>query len=578
MIVFRKASITDKKTVDSYVLEGSTDGSVYSFGSLFCWGSSYDIEIAEYGGFLLIRGKDSFGRYYAYPSGKGDIKAVIEKIADLCAQESSELRFVQLLSQNKAELEELFPDTFDFSYNRDASEYVYSVENMANLPGKKFHGKKGHVNAFFRNHEDISCDPITKDNINECISIAKAWLSSRDESDELYAEFASIEKAVKYYGELEYIGAILYADGKAVAFTMGEKLKNNTFCTHFEKTLPDYRDAYPVINNGFTKLMLTSYLYVNREEDTGTDGLRKAKLSYYPEFMVDKYSAVMKNDPFRKFKADATDISQLQQLWQTVFGDGKEITDFFFTHTADINNAYVYKVDGKCVSAFYLIDAPVKEGRETKKAMYLYAAATLDEYRKQGIMGNMINYAINRLKDSGYDYLYLYPANENLYSYYAKFGFKPAFSYGVYHINSNELEEYKNARYFNTALSYPEMREYITAENYASFGADFLDFTSVCAKKYGILKSVVFDDEDKVFIIGSIDDEGTLTVDEAFSSQGLTEHILSVLADMNYDKINLKVPHDFNMLPFRFEKVNGGMIRFLNENNDKIYYIGQPCM
>ncbi len=578
MINFKKIEMTDKAKVDYYVSSGDTDGSVYSFGSLFCWGSSYDIEIAEYNGFLLIRGKDSFGRYYAYPSGAGDIKPVIEKIIELCALEQTELRFVQLLSQNKDSLVEMFPEKFEFSYNRDASEYVYSVKNMAELPGKKFHGKKGHVNAFFKNHEDISCDPITKDNINECITIAQSWLSAKDENDELYAEFAAIEKAVKYYEKLGYDGAILYADGKTVAFTMGEKLKNNTFCTHFEKTLPEYRDAYPVINNGFTKLMLTSYDYVNREEDTGAQGLRKAKLSYYPEFMLDKFSAVMKDDPYRQFRVSEECIPQLKNLWQTVFGDTDDVIDFFFEHNVSLDNAYVYMADGKCVSAFYLIEAPVKEGSENKKAMYLYAAATLPEYRKRGIMAEMINYAVNRLEMAGYDYLYLYPANEKLYSYYEKAGFEAVFKCGIYHINSNEIQNYKNARYFNTVLSYPDMREYICAENYADFGVDFLDFALLCAKKYGVLKSVVFDDEDKVFIIGSIGDDGALNIDEAFSSQGQTEHILSVIADMNYDKINLRVPYDFDFLPFAFEKVNAGMMYFLNEKNDKIYYIGQPCM
>ncbi|MBQ8210879.1 MAG: GNAT family N-acetyltransferase [Clostridia bacterium] len=579
MINFRKASIADKQLIDSYIADGNTDGSVYSFGSIFCWGSAYDIEIAEYNGFLIIRGMDDFGRYYAYPSGCGDIKPVIEHIMVLCRENSEELRFSQLLENNKAELNEIFPDVFDFSYNRDASEYVYSVRNMAELSGKKFHGKKGHVNAFFRNHTDISCDPITKDNISECLEIEKAWLAAmQDDNGELAAEFSAIEKAIKYYEELGYVGAILYADGKAVAFTMGEKIKNNTFCTHYEKTLPEYRDAYPVINNGFTKLMLTSYDYVNREEDTGAQGLRKAKLSYYPEFLLDKYSAVMKNDPVRKFNVDREDINELKELWKTVFGDSDDVVNFFFDYTADINNIYAYKSDGKCVSAFYLIDAPIKEGITEKKAKYLYAAATLPEYRKHGYMGEMIKYAIQRLTLAGYDYLYLYPANENLYSYYEKFGFKTVFEDRIYHINKSELAPYRNARYFDTVLSYPEMREYITAENYARFGTDYLDFAAFCANKYGVLKSAVFDDEDKVFVIGSADSDGALNIDEAFTSYGQPEHIFSLLSDMNYEKINLRMPFDFIKPDFASETVKSGMIYFLNGENDKTYFMGQPCM
>lgn len=578
MIQFRKAVISDREMINSYILAGNTDGTMYSFGSMFCWGDSYELEIAEYNGFLLLRGKDSFGRYYAYPSGKGDIKAVIEDMMQLCSDEGSEFRFVQLLSANKDELNQLFPDTFDFAYCRDASEYVYSVKNMAELSGKKFHGKKGHVNAFFRNHENISCEPITRDNINECIVIAGAWLTAKDENKELDVEFEAIKKALKYYDELKYDGAILYADGKAVAFTMGEKIKNNTFCTHFEKTLPEYRDAYPVINNGFTKLMLTTYDYVNREEDTGVEGLRKAKLSYYPEFLLDKYSAVKKNEPLRKYKAQESDIPELKALWKTVFGDSDDVIDFFFSYVADINNTYVYKSNGKCISAFYLIDAPIKEGNAIRNAKYLYAAATLPAYRNCGYMGEMIEYAIQWLKFAGYDYLYLCPANEKLYSYYEKFGFSPVFTDRIYHIKKGELDIYKNARYFDSVLSYPAMREYIFAENYAMFGTDFLDFASLCAKKYGVIKSAIFDDEDKVFVVGSVDDDNNLNVDEAFTSQGQPEHILSLLADTEYNEINLRMPHDFDTLPFESETVKSGMMCYLNEKNDKIYHMGQPCM
>lgn len=579
MLSFRKATIADKQLIDSYVSAGNTDGTVYSFGSIFCWGSSYNIEFAEYDGFLIIRGADSYGRYYAYPSGSGDVKSVIECIMEMCRQNSEELRFSQLLECNKSELNELFPGVFEFAYNRNSSEYVYSVRNMAELPGKKFHGKKGHVNAFFRNHTDISCDPITKDNISECLKIEKSWLAAmQDDNGELAAEYEAIEKAVNNYDKLGFEGAVLYADGKAVAFTMGEKIKNNTFCTHYEKTLPEYRDAYPVINNGFTKLMLSSYDYVNREEDTGAQGLRKAKLSYYPEFLLDKYSAVMKRDPSSVFNAEKEDIPQLKELWKTVFGDSNDVIDFFFEYTADIDNIYVYKYDNKCVSAFYLIDAPIVQGNTVKKAKYLYAAATHPDYRKRGFMGELINYAIKRLKFSGYDYLCLYPANESLYSYYEKFGFTSVFLDRIYHIDKDKLEPYSHSRYFDTILSYSVMREYICAENYIRFDSAFLDFAALCAKKYGILKSAVFDDEDKVLVVGNVDSDGVINIDESFTSQGQPEHILSMLNDIDCKKINLRVPHDFDRLDFESETVKSGMMFFINEEDDKTYFMGQPCM
>lgn len=576
MIDFRKINIKDKEWIDKYVAEGKTDGSSYSFGSLFCWGDSYELEIAEYDSMLLIRGKDSFGRYYAYPSGNGDIKSAVNLMIENCRQDGEVFRFVQLLESNKNELETLFPDMFCFNYDRDSSEYVYSVENMTNLSGKKFHGKKGHVNAFFKKHTDISCDPITNDNIHCCIDIAKSWLSDRQEDEELLAEYNAIKKAVDNYNDINYVGAVLFADGKAVAFTMGESLKNNTFCTHFEKTLPEYRDAYPVINNGFTKLMLNNYNYVNREEDLGHDGLRKAKLSYQPEFLLDKYTACLKNDTLRKYATSEQDIDELKNLWITVFGDDKKTVAFFFENTVNINDIYSYKKNGKIVSAFYLIDSCVKKGNTQLKGKYLYAAATLPEYRKTGIMSQMIEYAINYNKALGVDCIFLYPANDELYDFYKKFGFEEKFFSRVYEFNSHELEKFKNQRYFNTVLSYYDMRQNVAAENYVDFSVAYLDFVGFCSKKTGFNKSVVFDDEDKVFIIGHYDND-ILYLDEAFSSEFNIEHILGVIADLNYKKVVLSTPVDLLLNDFESVVRKAGMMNIFIEDNQQ-YYLGQPCM
>lgn len=577
MIEFRKISINDKAWIDKCLSQSDTDGSSYSFGSLYCWGDSYSLEIAEYDSMLLIRGRDGLGRYYAYPSGNGNKKAAIVAMMEESRNEGEIFRLVQLLEKNKAEIENLFPDMFDICYNRAASEYVYSTENMANLPGKKFHGKKGHVNAFFRKHTDISCDPITQDNIHYCIEIARKWLSDKDRDDELEAELKAIGKAIDNYDKLRYEGAVLFADGKAVAFTMGEALKNNTFCTHFEKTLPDYRDAFPVINNGFTKLMLMSYEYINREEDLGHEGLRKAKLSYHPAFLLDKFTAVLKIDPCRKFVANENDISELKELWKTVFGDDDKTVDFFFENTAQLSDAYAFKKDGKIVSAFYLIDAPIKKADGSIKSKYLYAAATLPEYRRQGIMGKMIEYAVNILKIGGYDGIYLYPAEDTLYDYYKKFGFKEKFFCRVYEIESKKLLKYKNQRYFNTVLNYRDMRQFVAAEAFADFPDGYIDFSRYCAKISGFEKSAVFDDEDKVFMIGHADGD-TVYVDEAFSSEFNTEHILGVLADMKCEKIVIKTPLELEFSGFDSSVEKSGLLNIFASDDDKVYYLGQPCM
>lgn len=580
MLNFRKITAHDKKWISECIAQGNTDGACYCFGNLFCWGEQYGLEIAEYEGMCLMR-SDFGGKFsYAYPSGQGDIKGAIVAMMDDAALAGQPFRMHQLLEVNKAELEALFPDYFSFRYDRDSSEYVYSVKNMAELPGKKFHGKKGHVNAFFRRHTDISCDPITKDNIHLCLDIAKSWLSGKDsEDEELLHEFNALSKSVKYFDMLGFMGAILYADGKPVAFTMGEQLKNNTFCTHYEKTIPDYRDAFPVINNGFTKLMLTEFEYVNREEDTGAEGLRKAKLSYYPEFLLDKYTLRIKNDPSRDFYADENDFDELSQLWCDVFGDDKIYPDKFLIDCVNSSDIYAYREDGKIVSAFYLIDVQLVSFNKRFSGKYLYAAATHPSYRSKGIMQSMIAGTASELKKNGIDFICLYPAEESLYGYYKKLGFKNIFSERVYTIEKGSLSHLNSSRYFNCSADYSGIRNCVPSENYITFDAGYTDFARFCAKNTGFEISVAFDDEDKVFIIGS-KQENAAVIEEAISSDCNYQHILSVLSDVDCDIIKLKTPVCISLDYGTSEIKESGMMLMLNDELEQLrdIYLGQPCM
>ncbi len=92
------------------------------------------------------------------------------------------------------------------------------------------------------------------------------------------------------------VGGLIRSSGEVVAFTMGERLNKTTFCVHFEKALADVRGAYPMINREFVANCLKEYTYVNREEDVGDPGLRKAKLSYNPAILLEKYSLKLKEE------------------------------------------------------------------------------------------------------------------------------------------------------------------------------------------------------------------------------------------------------------------------------------------
>ena len=173
---------------------------------------------------------------------------------------------------------------------------MYETEKMISLVGKKLHAKRNHINKFKENNPDWSYETLTMDNLEECLHMAEQWkhMNLCDEKGEKHAEFCVTKRALKQFQELGLKGGILRDGNRIVAFTLGEELNREMFVIHIEKAFADVQGAYPMINQQFLIHEASNYLYVNREEDTGAEGLRKAKLSYYPAFLQEKGNVTVK--------------------------------------------------------------------------------------------------------------------------------------------------------------------------------------------------------------------------------------------------------------------------------------------
>lgn len=190
-----------------------------------------------------------------------------------------------------AQLEEWYPGRFQIEYDRDSADYVYESEKLATLSGKKLHGKRNHINKFKSLFEDRwSYESMTKDNLEECFQMALKWRTENDceDDDEKRGEMCVALNSLRLFEELHLTGGVLRIDGKVVAFTIGEPICEDTYVVHIEKAYADVQGAYTMINQQFVEHECMNYKYVNREDDTGAEGLRKAKLSYRPVFMVEK--------------------------------------------------------------------------------------------------------------------------------------------------------------------------------------------------------------------------------------------------------------------------------------------------
>ena len=182
-------------------------------------------------------------------------------------------------------------------YDRDQADYVYESEKLATLAGKKLHGKRNHINKFQKLYPNWSYEPLNDENMEECFQMALKWRNQNgcEEDPGKNAEMCVALNALRLYKELDQRGGVLRVDGQVVAFTIGEELCEDTFVVHIEKAFADIDGAYPMINQQFVQHECTGYQYVNREDDAGSEGLRKAKLSYRPAFLVEKGILTRKN-------------------------------------------------------------------------------------------------------------------------------------------------------------------------------------------------------------------------------------------------------------------------------------------
>lgn len=294
---FKRIEITDRARVSELLAQSGFLGCEYTFGNNFVWRNFYNVEIAFADGFYFCKYGRENDVKFSYPAGRSlsddDIKRAVELLDGYCRETETKLVFSASGGITRRLLE-LYPES-KAEYSRDTSDYIYLAEDLTQLKGKKYHAKRNHLNRFYENN--WSFEPLTADNMEECMEMNERWcgenidcavISDAERSSRLDEE-CIVRCSFKYFNELGYIGGVLRVDGKVQAFTFGESASGECFVVHVEKALRDYQGAYTAINREFVKSLGGKYRYINREEDTGAENLRKAKLSYHPVFLEDKY-------------------------------------------------------------------------------------------------------------------------------------------------------------------------------------------------------------------------------------------------------------------------------------------------
>lgn len=286
MFNFHQPTIEDFDWLKEILDESQPMSCEYALSNLIGWSTHYGAQIAEVKGCLVAKIKKN--EVFGFPKGnnwKEALKALKE--------EYDYPSFYGLTNEEKEKIEVTFPDEYVFYPSRNSFDYIYRVSDLAGLSGKKYHSKRNHI-SFFKKTYNWSYEEMNSENLHECMAMNEKWFSLNVDKDPdgIDAERAVLNLCFDNFSKFAFVGGLLRVDGEVVAFTFGEKLNDNTFVTHFEKAFADIRGAYPMINNQFALNTLKEYEFVNREDDIGSEGLRKAKLSYYPEILLEKFTAV----------------------------------------------------------------------------------------------------------------------------------------------------------------------------------------------------------------------------------------------------------------------------------------------
>ncbi len=289
MIEFRKPLLSDKDWIQTLLGYSDFRGCEYTFGNNYVWQDIFDIEISRYKDFYIVK----TGSGFFFPSGRGDIAEVLFVLEEYCRSNGLPFTICSSDKVSMMTLLEIYGDRAEAEPNTDEFDYIYSYQELTELKGKKYHAKRNHIARFSEN--DWSYEEIDRENIAECIEMNGEWCR-RNLSDDTGKNDESdvVRRSLGEFFELGYKGGLLRVNGKVQAFTFGEPLNSDTFNVHVEKALTDFQGAYPMINRQFLLNSVHGFRFVNREEDMGEENLRKAKLSYYPVFMEEKFTVRIK--------------------------------------------------------------------------------------------------------------------------------------------------------------------------------------------------------------------------------------------------------------------------------------------
>ena len=264
--------------------------------NLFIWGDAYELRLSRVGEAVAVFSwrADPEDSFVLPPLGPGANAEVVRGCLEHMAEAGHTARMARATRDDLARLG-VEETAFTVEPDRDQFDYVYLVRDLIELSGNRYHGKRNHLEQFARGH-DFAYRPLTPELVPACQELQDRWCDEKhcDLVATLRAEARAVKEVVERFELLGVTGGCIEVDGKVEAFTLGELLNPETVVIHIEKANAAFHGLYQAINQQFLEKAWSEVRYVNREQDLGVAGLRRAKESYHPDHMVEKYVVTLR--------------------------------------------------------------------------------------------------------------------------------------------------------------------------------------------------------------------------------------------------------------------------------------------
>lgn len=429
---FHALSLADCERVSHYTWRAGHPSCDLSFANLYGWQFFYQTEVAEHGGFLFFRFQTDGHLAYMMPLGQGDRQMAVEWIKEDAYRHGVPFLLLGMSRDDAVALRTFEEGDYVLHENRDNADYLYLRTALADLAGKALQPKRNLAHRFRRLYPDYEYRPLTPEWVSLCLQLDEEWMATKGapaEQRAVQAEAQAMRRMLAAFDELSLQGGALFVGGCLVAFTFGAPVNAETFDVCVEKADRRYEGAYAVINQELARHLPDTFVYVNREEDLGIEGLRKAKLAYHPYRLVEKLSLWSVHSLQRQVRADIRQRHeehvkwQTRALWKCCFDDDEAFLHLYFTTKYRPDRNTFREEHGQVVAALQRLPYTLTFQGAVVPVGYISGACTHPEHRGKGWMGALLAEAHRQMRADGQVFSLLLPASASLFAYYRRFDY-----------------------------------------------------------------------------------------------------------------------------------------------------------